>query len=421
MAVPTRPYQVVVFGATGFVGNLVCEQLLRDYQGKLSFAAAGRSRSKLEELRTRLSNQYSGAKSMPLIVADAADATALESMTAQTQCLLSLSGPYAKFGSKAVAACIKTKTHWCDLTAEVPWIQDMISKHHEDAKAAGVKIVTCCGFDSIPADIGAFFMAEHIRQKLNRQAQDHETVLARLTGGGISGGTAASLVGILGMPASERASANHPYALCPPGTSGRDGGDDKSIGFNRALKRWTFPSPFQVCDNRIVRRSSFLLGGYGEDYSTRETAGAPGLISAILITLFLAAFLVLLSVPFLRSLIARRVLPQSGQGPFRKAMVSGKQWKARYVTTAVPKQGSGSPADVQTVLGTMTGAEGDPGYWDTATMIIECAICLATQDKDLQVANRLQGGVLTTASAFGWVLIDRLKARGFGFSIDSTT
>jgi len=157
-----RPYDLVVFGATGFTGRLVCEQLLNHYQGSgVRWAMAGRSMEKLKQTQKQLAETgCSGSESVPLIVADSSDLSSLNAMTKQAKTVISTVGPYAKYGSPLVESCVTTSTHYCDLTGEFNWTRTMIQQHHQEAMEKGVKVVHFCGFDSVPFDLGVHMVAK---------------------------------------------------------------------------------------------------------------------------------------------------------------------------------------------------------------------------------------------------------------------
>lgn len=205
---PKRPFDVVVFGATGFTGELTAAYIARSQaEGKLNgcrWAIAGRSREKLDALACV-------PASVPRIVADSSDRASLDEMARQTKVIASTVGPYTLYGSELVAACVANGTHYCDLTGEVLWARDMIRAHHQAAEAAGCKIVFHCGFDCIPVDIGSFMASS----QLPSGPATRVLALATKANGSASGGTLASLQEITRKQREERAAGypDDPYAL----------------------------------------------------------------------------------------------------------------------------------------------------------------------------------------------------------------
>ena len=189
-----RPFDLVVFGATGFVGQLVCQALVKQSQQEsLQWAIAGRSASKLKALAERLANECAH---IPHIIADAHDEEALRCLCLQTQAVISTVGPYALYGDGLVKVCVETGTHYCDLTGEPQWIRRMIDQYHTQAAHSGAYIVNCCGFDSIPSDLGVFYLQS---QAQARWQQPCEHIKMRLVAaqGGVSGGTIASGINLV--------------------------------------------------------------------------------------------------------------------------------------------------------------------------------------------------------------------------------
>ncbi len=150
-----KKYDLIIWGASGFTGRLVAEYLIGKYgiSDDLKWAVAARNQSKLETVMAEI-----GAEKVPMVIADSHDVASLNAMASQTKVICTTIGPYAKYGSELVAACIENGTDYCDLTGEVQWMRKMIDKHHEAAKAKGIRIVHTCGFDSIPSDMGVYFL-----------------------------------------------------------------------------------------------------------------------------------------------------------------------------------------------------------------------------------------------------------------------
>ncbi|CAL5221659.1 g3887 [Coccomyxa viridis] len=411
-----KQFQIVVFGASGFVGKLVAKHLAQDYVGKsnIRWAMAARSEARLEKVRSDLAKTYPGMKDVPILVADATDQAAIDRVVKQTKVVIACSGPYAKLGTPIVDACVRLGAHCVDITGEVPWVSRTIRKYHNEAAAKRVKIVHMCGFDSIPSDLGSLMVATAMFNKHKRRTAKVRMLVGK-SAGGFSGGTIASLMGAMFDETSEELKlAADPYALNPPNAhSGPDGKDSWLPSHDKLAKKWTMPFVMQPINTRVVRRSNALLGNlYGDNFSYTEAMEVPNAIVAFLGSTVLAFVYIILSLRFLRPLVMK-VLPSPGQGPTEKQQVEGF-WNARVwgVSEAAPGQ---KPV---IVTGRMAGKR-DPGYWETSRMLLESGLCLALQEDELKKAGKLQGGVLTPASAMGMILVERLNKAGMEFRVDS--
>ena len=224
-----RNYDVIVYGATGFTGQLVAAYLTRQYGvgGDLNWAIAGRSETKLRSVRESLGD---AATDLKLIVADSTDGAALAALAGQTRVVLSTVGPYALYGSELVAACVDAGTDYCDLAGEVQWIRKMIDTHQERAAQTGARIVHCCGFDSIPSDIGVWFLQDHALKEFGTACRSI-TLYVKATKGTFSGGTLASMANIIEEAKQDRSIARiiaDPYSLNPEDVrEGPDGFDQR--------------------------------------------------------------------------------------------------------------------------------------------------------------------------------------------------
>lgn len=409
-----RPLDLVLWGATGFTGALVAEYLLRQYgaRASLRWALGGRSARKLEQLRDRLARIEPAAIELPLVVGNGADRASLDAFVRTTRVVCSTVGPFSLHGREIVAACVDAGTDYCDSTGEPQFVRAMIDAHHDRARASGARIVHCCGFDSIPSDLGTLMVQEAARAAHGSRCT-HVRHYVSLRGGAISGGTAASMVALMDEAARDpgvRRIMADPYALDPghrgPGSRGLD---LDRVRFDRDLQRWTGPFVMAGINARIVRRSNAVLGyAWGRDFRYREgmsfSGGAGGLLRAAGMAGGIAAVFGAMAVPQVRRLVERRLLPAPGQGPSpeRRAQSS---FESRFV--GVP-EGAGSAR----VRGTVRGV-GDPGYEETAKMLGESSVCLA-HDRDL---TRAEGGVLTPASCMGMTLVARLRRRGMTFDV----
>ncbi len=403
-------HQVVVFGATSFVGQIMCRYLFQRHgaEGALSWAMAGRSESKLRALQAALG---AGAERIPLIVVDAADESGLRALCERTQVVASTVGPYALYGSTLVKVCAETGTDYCDLTGEVQWIHRMIEAHEQTARNSGARIVHCCGFDSIPSDLGVHFLQKQAQTRLGETCVQVKTRVKTLRGG-MSGGTVASLMNVVREIASDPAVRKlmaDPYAVC--GHQGVDHPRQPEVRFaefDEDVRSWVAPFVMAGINTRIVHRSNALLGdAYGKDFLYDEAMmtgkGFKGRMAAASVALGLGGFVAAALLPPSRWLLERFVVPKPGEGPTPE-----EQERGCYDYRLV-----GHTADGKTLRAKVTG-DRDPGYGSTGKILGEAAVCLAQDIPKAQVA----GGFWTPATVMGDALIARLVAHaGLGFEV----
>jgi len=404
----TKTYDVVLFGATSFVGQILARYLLEEFgcNGKLRWAAAGRSKPKLESVRADLGE---GARQLPLLVADAADLDALRKLCRRSRLIVSTVGPYAIHGEPLVRACTETGTDYCDLTGEIQWIRRMIATYERQAQESGARIVHCCGFDSIPFDLGVHFLQ---REAQARYRQPCTTVKMRVKSmrGGFSGGTFASVMNIVkevaADPALRRALAD-PYALCPADYAPRVRQHDvKFAEYDNDFAAWTAPFIMGALNTRLVQRTNALQRqAYGREFRYDEAVltgrGLRGQATAAAVSAGLAAFMGAGAIGPARNLLAR-FLPAPGEGPSPEAQLKGG-YDLRFL---------GRTNDGRTLRARVTG-DRDPGYGSTAKMLGQAAACFIED-----VAADVPGGFWTPASVFGDLLLPRLqKSAGMTFSV----
>lgn len=410
-----RRFDIVLFGATGFTGKLVAEYLVRNYAASdVRLALAGRSREKLAEVRDTLGRIDPRAAGLELLVADSQDSASLEAVARQTEVVCTTVGPYAHHGSKLVAACVQHGTDYCDLTGETQWIRRMIDAHQTEAARTGARIVHCCGFDSIPSDLGTLLLQEHAAAHHGAPCQEVKLFVTTMRGG-VSGGTIASMLNILeeaGRDPEVRRILGNPYGLNPDGERrGPDGQDQRGVRRDPDLPGFTAPFVMAAINTRVVRRSNALLGyRYGRDFRYSEAQGFPlnarGLLTATGMTLGIAGFLAASMLSPTRALLQQRVLPKPGQGPDEAARKAGK-FTVRLV-------GKGEHAGQPYVVRAQVKGTSDPGYGETAKMLSESALCLALDGAQLSAP----GGILTPASGMGMRLVERLRSAGMTFEIE---
>jgi short subunit dehydrogenase-like uncharacterized protein len=399
----TARHEIVVFGATSFVGQILCRYLIEqsDSGERLGWAMAGRSAAKLEALRNSLG---ASAAKVPLIVADAADEAALGKLCAGTRVVISTVGPYALYGEPLVRLCAESGTDYCDLAGEAQWIRRMIECYAPVAKASGARIVHCCGFDSIPSDLGVHFLQQHA---LARFGEPCSRVKMRVKAmrGGMSGGTAASVMNVVKEASSNpklRKELANPYSLCPDGYATNLRQPDVSWAqYDADFDAWVAPFVMAAINTRIVHRTNALSArAYGKDFRYDEGVltgrGFKGRTAAYGVAAGLAGFMAASAIPPTRWALERFVLPAPGEGPSPEAQRRGF-FDLRFI---------GSTKDGRSLRIKVTG-DGDPGYGSTGKMLGQAGICLA---QDIPKSSTA-GGFWTPATIFGDRLIERLRAR----------
>jgi len=403
-----RDFDIVVWGATGFTGALVAEYLLSQYGvgESLRWAIAGRSEKKLEALRHALGPK---AVSLPEIVADSFDEHQLDELAAKTRVVITTVGPYAKYGSKLVAACVAHGTHYCDLAGEAQWIRKMIDEHHDEAVKSGARIVHCCGFDSVPMDIGVWFLQQEAKRRHGNHCSSIQ-LLVKAMKGGPSGGTIASVLNIIKEARADHDVARvliNPYGLNPPDERhGSDKPDQRNVRFEKVADTWTAPFVMAGINTKVVRRSQALLDfPYGRHCRYREAVmmgkGAGAWLKASMMTVGLGVFVTAASFGFTRRLLERFVLPKPGEGPNKEQRETGFFDLRQF----------GTLPDGKVIKSKITG-DRDPGYGSTSKMLAESGVCLARDELPSG------GGVLTPAAAMGDALMKRLQDNaGLSFEI----
>ncbi len=405
-----RDFDLVLYGASGFVGRLVAAHLARNTPD-VRIAVAGRSP---ERLRVVLGRIGGAAHTWPVLFADSNHAGSLNTLAARTRVLATTVGPYAMRGLPLVGACAHHGTHYVDLTGELLFVRESIDCFHEAAVATGAKIVHACGFDSVPSDLAMHLAATQAR------IDDAGTLVAARAcfslRGGLSGGTVASMVGQADATRHDRNArdlVNDPYALSPDRDAEPDRGRSQptvhDIEYVDPLDRWVGPFLMAVFNEPLVRRSNALTGwSYGRELDYREFqvigSGAAAHVKAHLLAVGPKVLEGLLSTPPSRRLLDR-VLPRPGRGPDAFQRANGF---FRLRTHVVTSEDVGYVATVA--------AARDPGYDATAVMFGQSALSL------VQDGPRLPDryGVLTPATAFGDCLVDRLWDHGFTAEVEHT-
>ncbi len=395
----TKPYDLIVFGATGFTGRLVAEYLQQTYgsDGALRWAMAGRNAGKLAEVRDSLGI----AASLPLLVVDANDADALAALMAQTRVVITTVGPYQLYGEPLIRACAAAGTDYVDLCGEPGWMAKMVPALQDTARASGARIVFSCGFDSIPFDLGVVYAQAQAQARLGAPlTRVHGRV--KTMKGTFSGGTAASAIATIeamGRDPSLRRTLVDPFALTP-GFKGPRQPADHVAAYDELAQSWTAPFMMATINTKNVHRSHALLGHpWGTDfvYSERMLTGdgPAGRKRAKRLERRENLQNLLLAFAPTRALVRRFALPKPGEGPSFEQREAG-----RYDVLFF-----GETADGRRLTARVTGKR-DPGYGSTCRMIAESALCLL---RDVDRA-RTPGGVWTPGAALGLPLVERLVA-----------
>jgi short subunit dehydrogenase-like uncharacterized protein len=390
----SRKFDLVVYGATGFTGQLVAEYLASCYKDdkQLRWAMAGRSMDKLKAVRDAIGT----ASDTPLVVADASDPASLKAMVDQTKSVISTVGPYQLYGNDLLAACVSSGTDYLDLCGEPVWMRQMIDKHELAAKASGARIVFSCGFDSVPFELGAFFVQEKAKRVFGA-ACSRVKGRVRDMRGTLSGGTAASGRATFEAVAKDLslvAILNDPFALTPGFSGARQPKGNKPV-YEEDLKSWTAPFMMALINTRNVHRSNMLMGfPYGKDFVYDEMVltgpGETGEANA-------------------RKVMAvnnEKTGPNArkpGEGPTKEERENGL-YDLLYI--AVAPDGRELRASVK--------GDRDPGYGSTSKMISECAVCL------LRDAPDVPAGIWTPGAAMQHKLIKRLVDHaGLTFQVET--
>jgi short subunit dehydrogenase-like uncharacterized protein len=386
-------FDIVVYGATGFTGQLVAEYLAAQYKGdaNLKWAMAGRSKDKLVSVRDAI-----GAPAdTPLIVADSSDVASLKAMVGQAKSVITTVGPYQLFGNELIATCAEIGTDYLDLCGEPVWMRQMIEKHEATAKASGARILFSCGFDSIPFELGTFFVQEEAKRVFGAPATRVKGRVRDMRGT-LSGGTAASARAQFEAVARDLslvAILNNPFALTPGFEGTKQPRGNRPL-YEEDLQSWAAPFMMALINTRNVHRSNMLMGfPYGRDFIYDEMvltgAGEKGEANAKLV---MAA----------NTEKTGPNAPKPGEGPSKEERENGL-YDLLYV--AISPDGKQVRASVK--------GDRDPGYGSTSKMISECAICLLRDTPDVPA------GIWTPGAAMQHKLIRRLVDHaGLTFTVE---
>ena len=385
-----RDFDIVIFGATGFTGELTAAYLAEHAPTGCRWALAGRSIPKLEAVRSRLAAINPALADLDLLHADVEDAASIRSVAESARVVITTVGPYLEFGEPLVAACAAAGTDYVDLTGEPEFVDLMYLAHHETAKASGARIVHACGFDSIPHDLGAYFTVQQLA------GADHIGVYGVVRSGAqFSGGTFHSAMGAMSRQAQARKALGERRKKEGKPVGGRK---VKVIagkpGRDSLLGLWVLPMP--TIDPLIVARSAAALPVYGEEFTYAHFAGLKTLRYTIGGSVAVTSLVVAANIPPVRNLLKKRI--KQGDGPSE-----ARREKSWFTVDFVGDAGG------KTVRTRVSG--GDPGYSETSKMLAESALSLAFDD------NPPTSGQVTTVVAMGDHLLARLQKAGITFEV----
>jgi len=398
-----KQFDIIIWGASSFTGKLVTEYLFNKFgSSKIKWAIAGRSLGKLKKVRSQVAD-----KNIPIFIADSFDEESLLKFIKKTKVICSTVGPYSLYGTKLVKLCVENYTNYCDITGEAHWIRTLIDNFHEEAKSKKIKIINSCGFDSIPSDMGVYFIQNEMKKVYKTYAKSIKMRVAGIRGG-ISGGTYSSINNLLKEAYADKIVfkvLNNPYGLNPKDKmDGLDKKDLRKIIFDKESNSWIYPFIMAGINTKIVRRSNALLNfQYGKDFRYDEAMmagkGISGFWKAIL-AVFPLAMVGLNPNSFLKKII-NSFMPKPGEGPDVEKRKNGFYNLRFYITIDEKRKAFAK------VIG-----DSDPGYGSTSKMLAESALCLALDNLPKNY------GILTPSSAMGEKLLDRLiKNAGLSFEI----
>ena len=408
-----RKYDLVIYGATGFTGQLAAEYVHKTYP-KLKYALAGRNKAKLEQVRSKIMPSAKADELPDIIVADAVkNPAALDDMAASTKVIANYAGtPFIDKALPVVEACAKHGTCYTDITGEVPFQRVSYDRHHQKAQETGALIVHACGYDSVPSDIGSLLAAKAIKERHGCACESMELVAGE-TRGGFSGGTLYTglelLFGGKDHPGVQESKVRGSYALDPEGaTGGPDTSDSVSfVTYDNVAKTHVVPFVMAAANAPVVRKSNALQNYlYGKNCSYREVQAVPNWIAGFAGVMGFGVFGALLMFPPTRWLLLK-ALPKPGEGPSKEMQETG------YFTSRIYAVGEAKDKPVVEAY-VKSGNAGDPGYKATARMSIESSLCMA-----LERDSCAKGGVLTPATGLGMTLVNRLNKTGMELGVVS--
>jgi short subunit dehydrogenase-like uncharacterized protein len=404
-----RDFDLVIYGATGFVGKQTVEYISTHAPSCFRWAIVGRDQQAVEAIGARL---HGPARPAEVLVADSRDPVSVDAVVRRTGVLLNTAGPFALYGTPVVDACVRFRTHYVDITGEVKWVRELITTYHDRAADEGTRIVTCCGFDSVPSDIGALIVAREVARVFATPCVAVRACFQLY--GGFNGGTVASAMNEIGS--QHVGVGNEPFLLDPPNSTHTTNQTEKSEDlrwprYDPDLNAWVAPFFMAPTNTRVVRRSAALQANWGEPYGDEFVYQEAlkfdppwAAAKASVFTVGYAAFEGLLRWSPTRRLMTS-VLPKPGEGPSQETMNTG--WFTYELL--------GNARDGRQLRG-MIREKGDPGNRATTKFVCESALCLL--DTQVLPGGPARGGVLTPATGLGHVLVDRLRAAGVAIELE---
>lgn len=390
-----RKFDLILFGATGFTGKLAAAYLTSQYgTSGLKWAIAGRARPKLEKLRSECNDVPE------IIIADSGSEETIREMVAQCKVIITAAGPFARYGTPVVQACVELGTDYCDITGESPWVRDMIGLYDDKAKASGARIVHHCGHDCVPWDLMTMMLAKKLKEKGEQMKRvDMYDDLK----GQASGGTLETAMGLMFGPESKKkpqvdlgfdplvkdgakasvSKTKVENVSCA--TPGEDGRPVRTMFFMAGV------------NGNAVKRSNALLH-YGDEVTYCEGSNMSGKCSAYCYMAQMGIFGMAMKFPPTRCCILK-YLPKPGEGP------SEEQMRAGFLNVTGVARGVSGTKVVATIH-----FPTDPGYKDTARMLVESGLTFVLE-KDF----KCEGGVYTPAACQGETLLKRLVNTGSSF------
>ena len=401
-----RPYDVVLYGASGFVGKQTVQYFASHTScEQVRWAIAGRNRQKLEAVRAQV------RAPVDILVADSQDRRAVDDIVSQTRVLLTTAGPFNLYGNGLVDACVRLKTHYVDITGETPWVRTLIDRYHTQAALDGTRIVPCCGFDSVPSDLGTYLVVRYLQRELGVPCNRVDAYFQAY--GGLNGGTLASAFNL--YDSNPAAQFKDPFLLNPSAVHTQAeidrNRDPEAPLFEPNLNTWVGPFFMGPVNTRIVRRSCALYDQWQEPYGPEFTYqeylkfDQPlAWLKATSVSAAVALFTGALQQPQLQSFL-QPFLPQPGSGPSEQTMNQG-WFSCELLGTAV---------DGRKVRGLIRD-QGDPGNRATVKLLCESALSLALPADELP-GGQARGGILTPATGLGEVLAERLRRAGMTLEV----
>ncbi len=407
-----RRYDVVLYGASGFVGQQTVRYFAQHTSHEqIRWAIAGRNRQKLEQVKQQIGVE------VDVIVADSQDQSAIDDLVSQTRVVLNTAGPFALYGNNIVDACVRFQTDYVDITGETPWVKNLISRYHEQAAANGTRIIPFCGFDSIPSDLGTYLVAQHFQQTFGIPCPQVKAYFQAY--GGFNGGTLASGFNLYDSGQIEQ--VGDPFLLNPSSdrpfteTEIERNRDPQFPFYDTDEKTWVAPFFMGPINTRVVRRSWALFKQWGESERTTLTYqeylkfDSPlGWLQSTAVTATMGIAISLMQPEPIREFL-RSFLPQPGSGPSEQIMNNG--W-FRCELLGIGEKG-------QKVRGVIYD-QGDPGNRATVKFLCESALCLALNRDELPGGSH-RGGILTPATGLGNVLAKRLQNAVMSIEIKTIT